>query len=63
MVNDSKEEIPKAKSIYVPTAKCCKTVMANTVVCTKCKWMHGRCVKTKKVSSTLAKGFACKGCI
>ena len=38
--------------------------MANSVVCTKCgKWMHGRCAKMKRVTSTLAKGFVCKVCV
>ena len=35
--------------------------MANSVMCTKCgKWVHGRCAKTKRIASTLAKGFVCE---
>ena len=38
--------------------------MVNSAMCTKCgKWVHGRCAKIKKVTSTLAKGFACKLCV
>ena len=45
-------------------AKCGKRVMANSVMCTKCgKWMHGRCAKMKRVTSTLAKSFVCKVCV
>ena len=38
-----------------------KRAMTNLVLCSKCgKWVHGRCARMKWVSSTLAKGFACK---
>ena len=38
--------------------------MANLVMRTKCcKWVHGRCAKMKRVTSTLAKGFVCKLCV
>ena len=38
--------------------------MANSVMCTKCgKWVHGRCGKIKRVTSTLAKDFFCKQCV
>ena len=31
---------------------------------TKCgKWVYSRCAKTKRVTSTLAKGFVCKLCV
>ena len=31
---------------------------------TKCgKWVHGRCAKMKRVTSTVAKGFVCKLCV
>ena len=34
--------------------------MANSMMCTKCgKWVHGRCAKMKRVTSTVAKGFVC----
>ena len=55
MVSGSKGEELNSKA--VPCAKCVKRVMANLVMCTKCgKWMHGRCAKMKRVTSTLAKG-------
>ena len=35
--------------------------MANSMMCTKrSKWVHGRYAKTKRVTSTLAKGFVCE---
>ena len=38
--------------------------MANSMMCTKCgKWVHGRCAKMKRVTSTLVKGFVCKLCV
>ena len=47
-----------------PCAKCGKRVMANSVMCTKCgKWVHGRCTKMKRVTSTLAKGIVCELCV
>ena len=33
--------------------KCGKRVMLNSVMCAKCdKWMHGKCAKMKRVTST-----------
>ena len=38
--------------------------MANSVMSTKCgKWVHERCAKMKRVTSTQAKGFVCKLCV
>ena len=38
--------------------------MANSMMCTKRgKWVHGRYAKTKRVTSTLAKGFVCELCV
>ena len=38
--------------------------MANMVMFAKCgKWVHGRCMKMKKVTSALAKGFVCELCV
>ena len=35
--------------------------MANLVMGTKCgKWVHGRCAKMKRVTSTLTKCFVCE---
>ena len=48
----------RAKLIHVPR------VQANSVLCTKCgKWMHGRCAKVMRVTSTLAAAFVCEGCV
>ena len=61
-MSGSKGEVLQSK--VDPCAKCCKRVMANLVMCTKCgKWVRGRCTKIKKVTSTLAKGFACELCV
>ena len=62
MVSGSKGEIFKSK--VDPCAKYGKKVMANLVMCTKCgKWVHGRCAKMKRVTSTQAKEFVCKLCV
>ena len=59
MVSGWKGEV--LKSTVDPYAKCGKKVMANSMMCTKCgKWVHGRCAKMKRVTSTVAKGFVCK---
>ena len=59
MVNGSIDEVPKSKINLC--AMCSKRAMANLVMCTK--WVHGRCVKIKRVTSTLAKGFVCNLCV
>ena len=62
MVSGSKGEVLKSK--VDPCAKCSKMVMANSMMFTKCsKWVHGRCAKMKRVTSTLAKGFVCEICV
>ena len=62
MVSGSKGEV--LKSEVDPCAKCAKRVMANSMMCTKCgKWVHGRCTKMKRVTSTLTKGFVCELCV
>ena len=62
MVSSSKGEVLKRK--VDPCAKCGKRVMANSVICTKCgKWVHGKCAKMKRVTSTLTKGFVYELCI
>ena len=48
MVSSSKGEVLKSK--VDPCAKCGK-------------WVHGRCTKIKRVTSTLGKGFVCKLCV
>ena len=62
IVSGLKGEVLKSK--VDPCAKCGKRVMANLVMCTKCgKWVHGRCAKMKRVTSTLAKSFVCELCV
>ena len=62
MASGSKGEVLKIK--VDPCAKCGKRVMANSMMCTKCgKRVHGRCAKTKRVTSTMAKGFVCELCV
>ena len=62
MVSGSKGEVLKSKAD--PCARCSKRVMVNSMMCTKCdKWVHGRCAKIKRVTSTLAKGFVRKVCV
>ena len=61
-MSGSKGEVLKSK--VDPCAKCNKRVMANPVMCTKCgKLVQGRCVKMKRVTSILAKGFVCEVCV
>ena len=41
-----------------PCGICGKQVMANSVLCVKCgKWIHGRCVKVNRVTSSLGRDF------
>ena len=56
MVSGSKGEV--LKNEVDPCTKCCRRVMANSVMCTQSgKWVHDRCAKMKRVTSTLAKGL------
>ena len=46
-----------------PCGICGKRVMANSVLCVKCrKWVHGRCAKVKKMTPRLGKNFVCGTC-
>ena len=59
MASGSKGEILKSK-----VDPCGKRVMAKSMMCTKCgKWVHGKCAKMKRVTSTLTKGFVCELCV
>ena len=54
MVSGSKGKV--LKSIVDLCAKCGKRVMEKSVMCATCgKWVHGGCLKTKKLSSPLEK--------
>ena len=46
-----------------PCGICGKTVGCNAVCCTQCtRWIHGRCTKMKKVTSSFARHFVCRRC-
>ena len=46
-----------------PCGICGKRVMANSVLCVKCrKWIHGRCMKVKRVTLRLERDFVCGRC-
>ena len=61
MVSGTEGEVFKSK--IDPCGICGRRVMANSVLCTKCKnWIHGRCAKTKKVTTGLAMRFVCSKC-
>ena len=61
MVSGLNDEVLKSK--VDPCAKCSWSKMTNLVLCTRCdKWVHGRCAKMKRVTSTLTKGFICEMC-
>ena len=61
MVNGLKCEVLQSK--VDPYAKYDKRAIENLVVCTKCsKWVHNRCVKIKRVTTTLAEGLVCWQC-
>ena len=62
MVSSLKSEVLKSK--VDPCTRCGKRVIANSVMCTKYnKWVHGRCRKMKRVTSTLVKDFVCELCV
>ena len=44
-----------------PCGICGKRVMANSVLCVKCrKWIYGRCAKVKRVTLRLGRDFVWK---
>ena len=54
MVSGSKGKID-------PYAKRSKKIMKYLVMCTKCsKWVHARCIKMKRVTTTMVKGCICE---
>lgn len=61
MVSGTEGELPKSK--IDPCGVCGRRVMANSLLCCKCrKWIHGRCTKWKKVTANLAQNYVCKKC-
>ena len=62
LVSGLKAEVLKSK--IDPCAQCGKGGMENLMKRTKCgKWVHGRCVKIKRVTSTPTKSFVCELCV
>ena len=61
MVSGAEGEIVRSKADSCEI--CGKRVMSNAVLCTVCKkWIHARCARTKKVSSSFAQQFICRRC-
>ena len=61
MVSGSEEELFKSK--IDPCGVCGRRVMANSVLCTKCRnSVHGKCVNIKRVTAWLAIHFVCLKC-
>ena len=47
-----------------PCGICGKRVKVNSVLCAKCdKWIHGRCLKLKKVTPSAPRVFVCSKCV
>ena len=61
MVSGTEGEVTVSKTD--PCGECGKRVMRNSVLCTKCgQWIHGRCAKMKRVTTSLARNFVCGRC-
>ena len=61
MISGSEEELFKRK--IDSCGVCGIIVMANSVLCTKCKnWVHGRFSQIKRVTARLAMHFVCAKC-
>ena len=61
MVSGTEGEIVLSK--IDPCGICGKRVGSNAVCCTQCtKYIHGRCKKMKKVTSSSARRFVCRRC-
>ena len=62
IMSGTKDEITSSK--IDPCGLCGKRVGSNAVCCTQCmKWIHGRCTKMKKVTSSSVRDFVCRRCI
>ena len=61
VVSGAKDEMTVSK--IDPYGICGKRVMANSVLSVKCgKWIHGRCVRVKRVTPRLGRDFECGRC-
>ena len=61
VVSGSEGELFKSK--IDPCGVCGRRVMANSVLCTKCRnWVHGTSAKIKRVTARLAMHFVCSKC-
>ena len=62
LVSGSEGELLKSKTD--PCGVCGTIVMANSVLCTKCRnWVHGKWAKIKRATARLAIYFVCSKCI
>ena len=60
-VSETEGEITSSK--IDPCGVCGKMVRSNAVRCAQCiKWMHGRCIRMKKVTCSSARDFVCRRC-
>ena len=58
LVSGAEGEVTMSK--VDPCGICGKRVMANSVLCVKCrKWIHRRCAKVKGVTLRLGRDFVC----
>ena len=61
MVSGSEGELFKSK--IDPCGVCGRRLMANSVLCTKCRnWVHSRCGKMKRAIARLVMHFVCLKC-
>ena len=61
LVSGTEGEIRKSK--IDPCGVCSKRVVANAMLCVKCKkWVHSQCARVKRAATSLAKEFVCKKC-
>ena len=61
MVSGTEGEVVKSR--VDPCGVCGRRVMANSMQCEKCqRWVHGKCAKVRRVTSSMAKGFTCRNC-
>ena len=52
-----------SKSNVAPCGVCSLRVKAHSVLCVQCgRWIHGRCVRVKRVTPKFSRNFACRKC-
>ena len=61
MACGSEDEVKQSR--IGPCGICGKRVTVNSVLCTKCdQWIHGKCLKLKKITASAARFFICSNC-